>query len=159
MFYIGRLRIPSFPIGLLKTESGFIVRSVKTRLGRWTLVVVVMSVDAYPFFGFRRADLSNWGYWNRYFLVPLCRLIVRRPNLEVVTKRLLHQPVKIPGQFKCYVRAWKCIPAAISSGVNISEVPGRHLLQQTSFQWGSQKLLPGLVSRELTAYLSLFCPI
>ena len=34
---------------------------------------------------------------NRCFLVALCCLIVRRPNLEVVIKRLLHQQVKILG--------------------------------------------------------------
>ena len=39
----------SFPIGLVKTESGFIVRSIETDLGRWTLVVALISVDAYPF--------------------------------------------------------------------------------------------------------------
>ena len=49
---------PSFPFGLVKTESGFIVRSVKTGLERRTLVVVVISVDAYPFFGFLRPHLS-----------------------------------------------------------------------------------------------------
>ena len=32
----------------------------------------------------------------------------------------------------------------------------RHLLRQMSSQWGSQKLLPGLVSHELTAYLYIF---
>ena len=37
---------PIFPIGLVKSESGFIVRSVETGLGRWTLVVAVVSVDA-----------------------------------------------------------------------------------------------------------------
>ena len=45
---------------------------------------------------------------------------------------------------------------AISSGVDISEVPGYHLLQQMSSQWGSQKLLQGLVSHEPTAYLSVY---
>ena len=79
------------------TESGFIVRSVET--GRWTLVVAVISVDAYPFFGFLRPGMSPWGYRNRCFLITLHHLIVRRPNLEIVTKRLLHQQVKIPGQF------------------------------------------------------------
>ena len=58
MFYINHLHTPSFPTGLVKTESGFIVRSVKTGLGRWTLVVAVISFDAYPFFGFLRPDLS-----------------------------------------------------------------------------------------------------
>ena len=53
-------------------------------------------------------------------------------------------------------RAWKCVPTAISRGVDISEVPECHLLRQMSSQWGSQKLFQGLVSYELTAYLSLF---
>ena len=30
--------------------------------------------------------------------------------------------------------AWTCVPTAISSGVDISEVPGCHLLQQMSSQ-------------------------
>ena len=57
-YYIDQLVTPSFPIGLVKTESDFIVRSVETGLGRWTLVVAVISVDTYPFFGFLRPDLS-----------------------------------------------------------------------------------------------------
>ena len=56
MFYIYELRTPSFPIGLFKTESGFIVRSVETGLGRWMLVVAVISVDVYPFLAF--SDLT-----------------------------------------------------------------------------------------------------
>ena len=56
MFYIDKLRTPSFPIGLVKTESDFIVRSVQTGLGRWTLVVAMISVDAYPFLAF--SDLT-----------------------------------------------------------------------------------------------------
>ena len=56
MFYINQLRTPSFPIGLVKTESGFIVRSVETGSGRWTLVVAVISVDAYSFLVF--SDLT-----------------------------------------------------------------------------------------------------
>ena len=55
-------------------------------------MVAVTFVDAYPFFGFLRPELSPW-----CFLVALCRLIVRRPELEVATKRLFHQQVKIPG--------------------------------------------------------------
>ena len=39
---------------------------------------------------------------------------------------------------------WKCVPIAISDVVDISKVPGFHLLQQLSFQWGSQKLFQGL---------------
>ena len=51
---------------------------------------------------------------------------------------------------------WKCAPTAISNGVDISKVPGCHLLLQMSSQWESQKLLQGLVSHTLTAYLSVF---
>ena len=51
---------------------------------------------------------------------------------------------------------WKCIPTAISSGLDICEVPGCHLFQQMSSLWGSQKLLQRLVCHELTAYLSAF---
>ena len=52
MFYIDQLCTSSFPIGLVKTKSGFIVRSVETGLGRLMLVVAVISVDAYPFLAF-----------------------------------------------------------------------------------------------------------
>ena len=47
MFYIEQLCTSSFPIGLVKIEYGFIVRSVETGLGRWMLLVAVISVDAY----------------------------------------------------------------------------------------------------------------
>ena len=40
---------PIFSIELVKTKSAFIVRSVETGVGRLTLVVSVISVDAYPF--------------------------------------------------------------------------------------------------------------
>ena len=43
---------PYLPIGLIKIESGFIVRSAETGLGRWTLVVDVIIVEADPFLAF-----------------------------------------------------------------------------------------------------------
>ena len=55
-YYINQLRTPSFPISLVKTKSDFIVGSVETGLGKWTLVVVI-SVDAYPFLVF--SDLAS----------------------------------------------------------------------------------------------------
>ena len=75
MLYIEQLHTPSSPIGLVETESGLIVRPVVTVLGRWTLAVAVISVDAYPFFGFLRPDLSPREYRNKCFLDALCRLI------------------------------------------------------------------------------------
>ena len=44
--------VSSFPIGLVKTESGFIIGSAETGFGRKLLVVAVISVDAYPFLAF-----------------------------------------------------------------------------------------------------------
>ena len=52
MFYIDQFCTPSFPIGLVKTESGFIVKLVETGLMQWMLVVAVVSVDGYPFLAF-----------------------------------------------------------------------------------------------------------
>ena len=46
---------PSFPIGLVKTESDFVVKSVEIGLRRYTLVTVT-SVDAYSFLAF--SDLT-----------------------------------------------------------------------------------------------------
>ena len=48
------------------------------------------------------------------------------------------------------------IPTSISGGVDITEVPGCHLLRQMRSHWGSQKLLQGLVCHKLTACLSIF---
>ena len=47
------------------------------------------------------------------FLIALCSLIVRRPNLEVATKRLLHQQVKIMGTVLMPCCAWNCVPETI----------------------------------------------
>ena len=63
MFYIDQFRTLSFPIWLVKTKSGFIVRSVDTGLEWWTLVVAAISVDAYPFLAFSEltCDLQGTG--------------------------------------------------------------------------------------------------
>ena len=68
MFFIDQLCTPSFPIGFVKIESGFIVRSVETGLVRWTLVAAVISVDAYPFLAFSNLncyleDLGIGVFW------------------------------------------------------------------------------------------------
>ena len=55
-YYIDQPHDLSFPIGLVKTKSDFNVRSVETGLGRWTVVIAVISVDACPFSGF--SDLT-----------------------------------------------------------------------------------------------------
>ena len=96
-YYIDQLHTPSFLIWLVKTKSDFIVRLFETGLGNWTLVVGVISVDAHHFLPF--SDLTCHFEDTRIgvFWLHCAPLIVRRPNLEVATKRLLHQEVKIPG--------------------------------------------------------------
>ena len=47
-YYIDQPHTPSFPIGFVKSESDFVVRSVETDLGRWMLVLAVINVDTYP---------------------------------------------------------------------------------------------------------------
>ena len=71
MFYIDQLHTPSFPIGLVKTESGFIVRLVETGLGRWTVVVAVISNDDFSFLAFSEltSHLEDTGigiFWLYY---------------------------------------------------------------------------------------------
>ena len=46
LYYNDQRCTSSFTIGFLKTKSNFIVRSVETGLGRWTMGVAVNSVDA-----------------------------------------------------------------------------------------------------------------
>ena len=57
-------------------------------------MVAVISVDAYPFLVFSDLTCHLEDKGMGVFMVALCRMIVRRPNLEVATKRLLHQQVK-----------------------------------------------------------------
>ena len=71
----------SFPIGLVKTES---------ELSDHKAMVIV---NPYPFKAF--SDLTFQGAAIGVFLVELTYVIIRTPNLEVATKRLLHQ------QFLC----------------------------------------------------------
>ena len=56
-FYINQSRTASFPIGLVKTKSDFIVRSVDTDLERLMLLIAVISVNAYSFLAF--SDLAG----------------------------------------------------------------------------------------------------
>ena len=56
LYYMDQPCTPFFPIGLVKTGSDLIVRSVETGSGRQMLVAAVLSVDAYPFLPF--SDLT-----------------------------------------------------------------------------------------------------
>ena len=55
-YYINQPGTQSFPTGLVKTKFDFITISTEKSLGRWMLVVAVISVDTYLFLGF--SDLT-----------------------------------------------------------------------------------------------------
>ena len=73
---------------------------------------------------------------NRCFLVAQYSLILRRPNLEVEVQ---NQEVFLSAGKNTEIDlvpcpTWKCGCTVISGGIDISEVPGCHLLQQMSSQ-------------------------
>ena len=58
------------------------------------MVIAVINVDAHPFLAF--SDLiCHLGDTGLFFLVALCWLLVRRPKLEVASKKLLCQQVNV----------------------------------------------------------------
>ena len=63
-YYMDEPSTPPFPIGLVKTESDFSIRLVETGLGRWTLVVAVISVYVYPFLVFLSLTFQLMNSWN-----------------------------------------------------------------------------------------------
>ena len=121
-------------------------------------MVAVISVDAYLFFVFLRPDLLPCGYGNRCFLVEPCCLTVRTQNLEVATKRLFHQQVKIQGSFSAiFAHGIASLQLFLVMWIFLRSLSvTRYLLWQMSSQWGLEKLLQGLVSHELTASHSIF---
>ena len=60
-------------------------------------MIAVISVDAYPFLALSDLTCHLEDTGMGVFMVALCRMIGWRPNLEVATKWLLHQQVKILG--------------------------------------------------------------
>ena len=116
------------------------------------MVVAVIGVNAYSFLDFPDLTCHLEDTGRNCFLVALCPLMRTRPNLEVATKRLLHQQVKILGQFQ-YHAAHRSVFLELFPVVWI--LP-RSMSVICYSQLGLQKLLQGSVSHELTAYLPDF---
>ena len=136
----GHRRPASHPIisnGLVITKSDFIVRPVETSLGRWTLVVIVINVDDLLFW-LRQIWPVTLRIQGSCSLVALCRLIVRRPKLGSSDQETSPSAGKNTRIVLVQCRAWKCVPNAISCGVDISEVLGCLLLRQMISQWRSK---------------------
>ena len=124
---------PSFCIGLAKTESGFIVRSVETGLGKWMLVVAMISVDAYPFLAF--SDLNCLLDDTRIGVFWCCTV------LPVKTKFGSSNQEASPSAGK-------------NAGVFL--VVWIFLIWQMSSHWETQKLLQGFMCHECTDYFPVF---
>ena len=139
-----------FLLHLVKTKSDFIVRSVETALGKWMLVIAAISVDAYLLLAFSNLtchlEEQKYVFYGCPVLPDIKETWIRSSNQEA--SLWAGKNARIVLVLCC---RWKCVSTAISGGVDIPEVCGCHFLQQMSSQWGSQKLLQGLVSPELTA--------
>ena len=89
------------------------------------------------FFGFLGSDLSPGGCRNSCF--SGCTVLPDSKETELGSSDQETSPSTSKNSEVVLVpcHAWKCVPTAIPSGVDISEVPGCHLLQQMSSQRGS----------------------
>ena len=150
-YYINQPCTPYFPIGLVKTRSAFIFRSVETGLGRWLLVVAVISELILILFWLSQTWLVTLRMSEKVF--SDCTVLPDSKETKLGSSNQEASPwagknIRIVLVPCC---AWKCIPTAISGGVDIFKVLGCHLLWQMSSQWGSQKLRQGLVSHELNS--------
>ena len=135
VYYINQPCIPSFPIGLIKTESDFIIRPVETGLRKWTLVVVVISVDDYPFLS------HTWPVLLRIqeYVSSDCTVLRDSKETKLGSGKQEASPSgdKNTGEVLVSCCTWMCAPTGIFGGVDISKVPGCgcHLLKQTNSQW------------------------
>ena len=150
-YYMDQPCTPFFPFGLVKTGSDLIVKSVETGSGRQMLVAAVLSVDAYPFSAFQTWPVTL-KIQKQMFSGCTVPSDSKDTKLGSSSQEAFPSAGKNSGVVLCHT--WKCIPA-ISSGVQIFKVPACHLLCQMGSQWGSQKLLQGLVSLKLLAYHSI----
>ena len=95
------------------------------------LVAAVLSVDAYPFLAF-----SDMTCHLQYTGIIFSGWIVLPDSKETVLGSSEQEVSPSTGKNtgKVLVLCIKCVPRAISSGVDISDIPACHLLRQMSSQ-------------------------
>ena len=123
---------------LVKTES--------ESLG--TLLVVVINVDTYPF-SYLTCYLEDTK--NKCFLVALQCLIVGRPNVELVTKRLIHELVIIASIFRAMLHLKVC-PYTYFRWCGYSSGPWVSFAIKVEFSMGFRKV----TSRMSVSFTHLF---
>ena len=96
------------------------------------MVVAVISVNVYPFL----ASSYLTCYLGDTGIDVFCDFTVSPDSKETELissdQEAFPSAGKITGVLIVPVRAWKCVPTAISAGADISEAPGCHLLRQMS---------------------------
>ena len=96
------------------------------------LVVAVISVDTYPFLAWV-SDLTCH-LENKVFSGCTVPPDSKETELGSSDQEVFPSTSKNTVIILLPCHTWKCVPTAISGGVDISEVPGCHLLQQMSSQ-------------------------
>ena len=93
----------------------------------------MISVDAYPFFVF--TDLTCQ-LENTRIMFSGCTVLPDSKETELGSSDQEASPSagKNTGVVLVPCHAWKCVPAAISGGVDVSEAHGCHLLRQVNFK-------------------------
>ena len=136
-FYTNQSCTPFFAIWSLKTESDFIIRSVETGLGRWWLVVGVISVESYPFFCLSQ----TWTVTVRIEELVISDCTVPPDSNESKLGSSNQEASPSAGKNTRTVlvlsHMWKCVHIATSSSEDISDLSGGHLFWQMSSQWAS----------------------
>ena len=95
-------------------------------------MLVVISVDAYPFLAF--SDLTCYLEDTGIVFSGTMPPDSKETKLGSSDQEVSPSAGKNTRIILVPCCTWKCVPTAISSGVDISEVPGCHLLQKMSSQ-------------------------
>ena len=94
----------------------------------------MISVDAFSFLVFSDLTYHLEDTGIGVFSLHSAGLIVRRTKLGRNDQEASPSVGKNTGVVLVPCCAWKCVPTAMSGGVDISDVPGCHLLRQMSSQ-------------------------
>ena len=117
-YYISRSFTPTFPTGVVKTESEALYQ-LRFTLG--TVAIAVINFNTYPFFGFLRSDLLPCRHRNRFFRAG-CTMPPDSKKIELGSSNQVASSSagKNTGVILVPYRTYKCVTTAISSGLGIS---------------------------------------
>ena len=155
-YYINQPCTPYFPIGLVKTKSAFIFRSVETGLGRWLLVVAVISELILILFWLSQTWLVTLRMSEKVF--SDCTVLPDSKETKLGSSNQEASPSagKNTGVVLVPCSRMEVRPYSYFRWCGYFWGPWVSFVTAHEFSVRVTKLLQGLVSHELTAYLSLF---